>query len=100
MRLGFVVVHPLAQSRADVCAIAVDEDERGRGVGRALLAHVERVSVSAGVNEIHLHTAQSNLSALELFLSAGFRVTERMPRFYRSMFDACALVKRIDKPRH
>lgn len=91
--LGFAIVHPLNQRSVDLCAIAVEEDARGRGIGRALLAHVEQTVVEAGLNEIRLHTAQSNLSALELFLKCGFRLEQRMPRFYRGMYDACALVK-------
>ena len=98
--VGFVVVQPLTESSVDVCAIAVDEDERGRGIGRSLLAHVERAALGAGLKEVHLHTAQANMSALELFLRGGFRVTARMPRFYRGMYDACALVKRIGSTRH
>lgn len=91
--VGFAVVHPLDQFSVDLCALAVEEDARGLGIGRALLAHVERTVVSAGLKEIRLHTAQSNLSALELFLKSGFRLQERLPRFYRGMYDACALFK-------
>ena len=93
--VGFAVVHPLNQSSADLCAIAVEEEARGLGIGRALLAHVEQAVVRAGLKEIRLHTAQANLSALELFLKFGFRVERRMPRFYRGVFDACALSKRV-----
>ena len=97
--VGFAIVHPLTQDSVDLCAIAVEEDARGRGIGRALLAHLEQSVVEAGLNEIRLHTAQSNLAALELFLKCGFRLQQRMPRFYRGMYDACALVKRVGPPR-
>ena len=52
-------------------------------------------AVSAGLQEIRLHTAQSNLSALELFLKRGFRLERRMPRFYRGVYDACVLTKQL-----
>ena len=96
--LGFVVVRPgsAGPAHAELCAIAVDEHARGVGVGTALLAKVERVLSLAGFSEITIHTAQANLSALELFLKHGFRVERRLPRFYRGVFDACALRKRID----
>jgi ribosomal protein S18 acetylase RimI-like enzyme len=97
--LGFAVVHPLNRDSVDLCAIAVEEDARGLGIGRALLVHVERAVVSAGMKEIRLHTAQSNLSALELFLKCGFRVEQRMPRFYRGMYDALALFKLVGEAR-
>ncbi len=97
--VGFACVHPLDQMSVDLCAIAVEEDARGLGIGRALLAHVELSVVSAGLDEIKLHTAQSNLAALELFLKCGFRLQRRMPRFYRGVFDACALSKRVASTR-
>jgi ribosomal protein S18 acetylase RimI-like enzyme len=90
--VGFVIAHPLGQG-LDLCALAVREEARGVGVGRALVMHVERTARSAALREIRLHTAQANSSALELFLKCGFRVEQRLPRFYRGMYDACALVK-------
>jgi len=98
--LGFACVHPRQQAGVELCAIAVDEEARGLGIGRALLAHVELATVSAGLNEVSLHTAQSNLSALELFLKCGFRLQRRLPRFYRGMYDACLLTKIVGPPRY
>ncbi|MEP7049707.1 MAG: GNAT family N-acetyltransferase [Pseudomonadota bacterium] len=98
--LGFVVVRPgsAGATHAELSAIAVDERARGLGVGTALLAKVERVLSLAGFRDITIHTAQANLSALELFLKHGFRVERQLPRFYRGVFDACALRKRIAGP--
>jgi len=93
--VGVAIAHPLGQGSVELCAIAVAEDARGLGIGRALLAHVERAVVDSGDVEIRLHTAQSNLAAFELFLKCGFRVERRLPRFYRGMYDACALCKRV-----
>jgi|SRR6478609_6595928 len=97
--VGFATVVPLNQVSVDLCAIAVDEDARGVGIGRALLAHVELAALRAGLKEIRLHTAQSNLSALELFLKCGFRLERSMPRFYRGVYDACSLSKPLDARR-
>jgi ribosomal protein S18 acetylase RimI-like enzyme len=97
--VGFATVHPQNRVSADLSAIAVEEDARGLGIGRALLAHVELAVVRAGLQEIRLHTAQSNLSALELFLKCGFRLERRMPRFYRGVYDACVLSKSVGAAR-
>jgi ribosomal protein S18 acetylase RimI-like enzyme len=97
--VGFAVVRPSEAGQAELCAIAVDEHARGLGVGSALLAKVERVLALAGFSVLTIHTAQANLSALELFLKRGFRVEQRLPRFYRGVFDACALRKRIARAR-
>lgn len=97
--VGFATVHPVNEMSADLCAIAVEEEARGLGVGRALLAQVELSVARAGMREIRLHTALSNLSALELFLKCGFRLERRMPRFYRGVYDAGELSKQVSAPR-
>lgn len=97
--VGFAIVHPVSRELAELCAIAVEEEARGLGVGRALLSHVEQSVSQAGLKLLRLHTAHSNLSALELFLKWGFRVEEQLPRFYRGMYDACALLKRVTPTR-
>ncbi len=98
-RVGFAVVRPGSAEQAELCAIAVEEHARGLGVGTALLQKIERVLALAGFSELTIHTAQANVSALELFLKHGFRVERRLPRFYRNVFDACALRKRLSARR-
>jgi ribosomal protein S18 acetylase RimI-like enzyme len=93
--LGFAVSHRLGRGAADICAIAVAEQARGTGIGRALLRHVERALRNEGIAQLSLHTAQANVAALELFLKHGFKVERRLPRFYRGVFDACSLSKRL-----
>jgi ribosomal protein S18 acetylase RimI-like enzyme len=97
--LGFAVVRGEGAGVAELCAIAVDELARGQGVGRALLTQVERALSAEGIRELSLHTAQANLSAMELFLKHGFRVERRLPRFYRGVFEACAMRKRVSLAR-
>ena len=97
--IGFAVVRAEGAGLAELCAIAVDESARGQGVGRVLLARVERALGNEGVRELSLHTAQANLSAVELFLKSGFRIERRLPRYYRGVFDACAMRKRVGAAR-
>ncbi|MES1175820.1 MAG: GNAT family N-acetyltransferase [Myxococcales bacterium] len=93
--VGFAIYEGAGSTHADLTAIAVEEGVRGSGVGSALLAHVERELAAAGTRELRLTTAVANVSALELFLKRGYRVIERLPRFYRGVFDACELGKLI-----
>jgi ribosomal protein S18 acetylase RimI-like enzyme len=97
--VGFVVARARAPGRAELAAIAVDEAARGLGIGNALLARLERELLQVGFAELTLHTAEANVSALELFLKRGFRVVQHLPRHYRGVFDACALRKRLLPPR-
>ena len=93
--LGFAIVHSADGVRADLCAIAVVEPARGLGIGRLLLDHIERAASREGATELTLHTAEANVAALEMFLKHGFRLVERRPRYYRGVFAACALSKRL-----
>jgi ribosomal protein S18 acetylase RimI-like enzyme len=93
--VGFAIVNGSGEGRAELCAIAVEEHARGVGVGAALLAQIERALVRAGTTELTLHTAEANSAALELFSKRGFHTERRLPRFYRGVFDACTMRKRI-----
>lgn len=93
--VGFAIYERAGSDKAELTAIAVDEQARGAGVGAALLLQVERDVAAAGIRELRLHTASANLSALELFLKRGFRFIRRLPRFYRGVFEACELGKSV-----
>jgi ribosomal-protein-alanine N-acetyltransferase len=89
--VGFVVVEQHGRGRASIQAIAVTATERAGGVGQRLLAAAIRLARDGGARELHLCTAQANVEALALFLKAGFRIIERLPRFYPRGQDACSL---------
>jgi ribosomal protein S18 acetylase RimI-like enzyme len=93
--VGFAVVRATGEFRAELCAIAVEEHARGLGVGVALLEQIERALARAGTTELTLHTADANAAALELFSKRGFRSEQRLPRFYRGVYDAWAMTKSI-----
>lgn len=92
--LGFAVLRQ-GGGGAELVAIAVLEEERGRGVGRALLRACENAARRAGAPFLTLRTADANLAALELFHKHGYRVTGRLPRYYAGVFDARELTKRL-----
>jgi [ribosomal protein S18]-alanine N-acetyltransferase len=93
--VAFATVRRITDSRAELCAIAVDEPARGLGVGAALLREVERSLARSGTSVLTLHTAEANSSALELFSKHGFRTEQRLPHYYRGVFDACRMRKRL-----
>jgi GNAT superfamily N-acetyltransferase len=44
-----------------------DDALRGRGVGRALIAHVRNAAAKAGCTRVYWHTHQSNTTAMRLY---------------------------------
>lgn len=58
--------------------LAVAQDARGKGVGRALVKECVRRARLTGATELGLHTSRSMRAAMRLYLSMGFeRVPER-----------------------
>jgi ribosomal protein S18 acetylase RimI-like enzyme len=91
-RVGFVAIGGDGEV-ALLHAIAVDDRERGRGVGRRLMRAFESVARARGARRLELVTADCNLAALDLFYRSGFRLLRRRERFYARGQNACVLVK-------
>jgi GNAT superfamily N-acetyltransferase len=75
--LGFVAVHLLPRFEHDdrlarVIAMVVDPAVRSRGVGRALLAEVDRLAADAGAAFVEVTAGHHRDDARRLFEAAGF----------------------------
>lgn len=57
--------------------LATDARFRGRGLGRALLAHAEAVAAAAGHDTISLIAADTHQDALRLYRAKGYREIAR-----------------------
>lgn len=57
---------------ADVKRMWVAESARGLGVGRRLLAELERIAAAQGVRTLRLETNQTLVEAINLYRSAGY----------------------------
>ncbi len=66
-----------AAGEAEVKRLFVDPGARGRGIGRALLAHLERAAAQAGVSLLQLETGVKQPEALALYRAFGY--VERGP---------------------
>ena len=91
---GFAIVDLGRRPHPELSAIAVVSEQRGRGVGSALLLAAERTVQRRGLRCLVAHTADANLAALDLLLRHGYQIRRRLPRYYVEMYDACEVVKR------
>lgn len=67
----------------DVQTIAVSEEARGRGAGRALLEELLAEAGRRGVRELFLDVRADNDVARRLYASVGFREIGMRPRYYQ-----------------
>ena len=59
--------------------LTLHASERGRGVGTALLANLERIAKAANVHRVWLITTNDNLDALRFYQRRGFRLAAVYP---------------------
>ncbi|MDX3070150.1 MULTISPECIES: GNAT family N-acetyltransferase [Streptomyces] len=62
----------LDEHTAEIKRMYVSGEARGHGIGRYLLAHLERHAVSRGVTRIMLETGRRNTAALALYSRTGY----------------------------
>jgi ribosomal protein S18 acetylase RimI-like enzyme len=67
-----------------VHGLAVAQDARGRGLGRALVRNALARSVDEGLGSVRLHVWVGNSTAIALYRSEDFALVRRMRGFYRA----------------
>ena len=82
---GYLLALHIA-SEAQLVDIAVRD--AGRGIGKALLEHLEGVARGWGCEKITLEVSAGNERALRLYRRAGYDIVGRRPKFYNDGSDA------------
>jgi ribosomal protein S18 acetylase RimI-like enzyme len=81
--------------RAHLLAIGVLPKQQRKGIGTALLEHMEEIARKYGVEEMLLWTADDNQQALSFFQNADFRVVRSEDHYYPRGQAAMALLKKL-----
>lgn len=81
--LGYAGLRAPAGSKdADIQTIALAEDARGRGLGRALFRALLAEAARRRVREVFLDVRADNATAQSLYSSEGFEPIGRRPNYY------------------
>ena len=83
---------------AHLLAIGILPEQQGRGVGTALLAHLEELVRKYKAAEIHLWTGVDNKEAISFFQKAGFTIIGSKHEYYPKGQAALALSKKLAGP--
>ena len=78
---GGVSVIP-GTGQGDIQTIAIDEFERGRGIGRSLMGALMREAATQGAHDMFLEVRADNPSAIGLYRSLGFEQIDLRKRYY------------------
>lgn len=73
---------------AHITNIAVKSTERGKGIGRFLLATLIGKAREKGASTVSLEVKTTNKLAISLYESFGFKVAGVRKRYYNNLFDA------------
>lgn len=92
--LGYVGMHHLADE-GYIANVAVAAAARRQGVGRALLAALERYGREHGLYRLTLEVRVSNAAAVALYTGAGYVCDGVRPGFYRLPTEDAAIYSRI-----
>ena len=87
---------PAGSPDADVQTIALADDARGRGRGRALLRALLAQAAERGAREVFLDVRDDNVIAQALYASEGFLPIGRRPNYYPADGGVDAIVMRLD----
>jgi len=94
--VGYVIADIRYRSEGHIISIAVREDERRKGVAKLLIRSVNSEFRKLGVRFVRLEVRASNLAAINLYRSMGYKEVGVMSGYYRDGEDAIEMVARID----
>ena len=92
-------VMSVGAGEAHLLNVCIEEAYRCRGIGARLLKHLLRAAASAGAAEAFLEARPSNLAAIRLYQSLGFRQIGVRRGYYQAIGgreDAIVLKRPID----
>jgi ribosomal-protein-alanine N-acetyltransferase len=94
---GFVLGR-LVADEAEVLNLAVREECRREGEGRALLEELLRRFAESGVSRVFLEVRESNRGAIGFYERMGFRQSGRREDYYREPQEAALVYEQNELP--
>jgi ribosomal-protein-alanine N-acetyltransferase len=97
--VGYIMAR-ISGEEGEILNLAVLPRDRRKGIARRLLAAGMEALVAEGVREAYLEVRESNVPAITLYRSAGFRPVGLRPDYYRNPpEDALVLRAPVGMPR-
>ena len=90
--VGFAGIH-IILDEGHITNIAVIQEERGKGIGRAMTESLLQYASNLGVQYVTLEVRENNVPAKRLYSSLGFIKVGVRKKYYENQTDAHIMVK-------
>ena len=94
--VGFVIGLIEPDHTGHITTVGVAPDHRRRHLAKRLMLKVQEGFRGRNVRMVRLEVRSLNVSAQELYLSLGYTVTQRLPKYYSNGGDGLLMVKSLD----
>jgi ribosomal-protein-alanine N-acetyltransferase len=95
--LGFGIMQ-YAEEAAHLSLLAVQPLARHQGLGKRLVAWLEEVARTAGLERLRVEARADNFNALAFYEARGFSELARAAGYYNGEIDAVRMEKRLHAP--
>lgn len=95
--VGFAIME-YAHSRAHLSLLAVRKTHQRRGIGKSLLAWLEKTLLVAGIGQLELELRENNHGARRFYQQLGFSEIGHLPGYYRGVETAIRMARREGNP--
>lgn len=75
-KIAGMVTYKITGSNAAIGLIAVDPDVQGRGTGKKILSHLEKILADSGIAELRIPTQLENKTACAFYHRQGYSIIE------------------------
>ena len=93
--VGFVIGLIEPDHTGHITTVGIAPDHRRRHLAKRLMIRVEEGFRRRNVRMVRLEVRSLNISAQELYLSLGYTVTQRLPKYYSNGGDGLLMVKSL-----
>jgi ribosomal protein S18 acetylase RimI-like enzyme len=93
---AFIIVVLEEDGTAHITTVGVAPEHRRRGLAFRLLQKAEDAFRRRGIGMMRLEVRTSNLGAQQLYIRAGYFVTQRLVRYYANGGDGLLMVKSLN----
>lgn len=93
--VGFIIGVKTISETAKILMLSVSESHRNQNIGSALLTRFLKEILNENVKHVELEVRTDNEKAIKFYEKHGFKITEKIPKFYQNGEDAYTMKRSL-----